>query len=70
MRKCGIIYLFYRDGDLVSGRQYSSLEHRHEIIAYWKRMYAAAYGNCFLQIAPEANLLCIDRRGLNTRKVY
>ena len=70
MRKAGTIYLYYRYGELVTARQYFHPSGRNIIIAHWKKMYAAAFKHCFLQIVPEVNPLFVNARGENTKYEY
>jgi len=67
MTRKGTIYLFYKTGELVIGRPYTGLKERDRIISYWEMIYAAAYENCFLQIAPEANEESVNEDGTNKR---
>lgn len=66
-----MIYLYRLKGEeLVAAKQYKSPGVRKEIIATWKKLYSAAYDNCFLQISPMVNSLKVNGRGLNTKYQY
>jgi hypothetical protein len=50
--KSGMVYLYYRDGEFISAREYGCKSERDAVIEGWERRYAAAMKNTFIQIAP------------------
>lgn len=48
----GMIYLLDAGEVVVAGRKYRSVGDRKKIISEWRRLYAAAFSKCFLQISP------------------
>lgn len=66
--KRGMIYLMSRDGEQVTGRGYDSVPDRKKIIEHWRKMYAAKYYNCILQIAPQVDITRVRADGTNSKK--
>jgi len=67
MRTTGVIYLCDRIGEIVDGKQYENPSMRRKIIDDWKRLYAAMYKTCFLQISPVVNTQFVNSKGLNSK---
>jgi hypothetical protein len=67
MRTTGVIYLCDRIGEIIDGKQYENPSMRRNIIDNWKKLYAAMYKTCYLQISPTVNAQFVDRRGLNSK---
>ncbi len=69
MTNVGMIYLCDKWGDVVDGKTYNCLYRRGKIIQAWKKLYAAMYYNCYLQIAPYADAQLVNMRGENAKKM-
>ena len=68
MRTTGVIYLCDRIGEIIDGKQYQNPSMRKNIIDDWKRLYAAMYKTCFIQISPVVNTQFVDNKGFNSKK--
>jgi len=66
MKTAGMIYLCDRIGEIIDGKQYESPSMRRGIIDRWKKLYAAMYSTCHLQIAPQSNAVLVGEKGLNS----
>jgi hypothetical protein len=67
MRTTGVIYLCDRVGEIIDGKQYENPSMRRNIIDNWKRLYAAMFNTCFLQISPVVNTHFVNKEGLNSK---
>ena len=67
MQTTGMIYLLDKVGEKIDGKQYHSPSRRQEIINTWRRLYAAMFSTCHIQIAPSLDMIMCDEKGLNTR---
>lgn len=63
--KSGWIFLYHRDGEVAASNSYYNKPERDKIIDGWKRRYAAAYKNTYLQICPDVDSTLIDVNGEN-----
>jgi len=68
MIKQGMIFLYDRAGGLVTGRGYDSPRQRKEVIEMWRKMYAAKFYTCFIQIAPHVDATRVLADGRNSKK--
>lgn len=52
----GLVYLLDGYGDPISVKKYANAYERRMLILDWRRMYAASFSKCMIQIAPiESN---------------
>ena len=65
----GFVFLYYKHGELVARKEYTSIKTRDRIIDYWKMLYAKAYDNTFLQFAPDADSEAVDIDGTNRKPI-
>lgn len=63
----GMVYLYDKDEEIVTAKSYDYQMDRKNIIEGWRRMYAAAFKNCYIQIAPNANPKAIHEDGTNKK---
>ena len=69
MSKSGVIYLCNRIGEIVDGKQYRKPSQRKEIVNAWRKLYAAMFYTCYIQIAPYADAQLVNMRGENAKKM-
>jgi len=63
----GMVYLYDRDGEIVTGKSYDFQKDRNNIVEGWRRLYAAAFNSCYIQIAPNANPKAVHEDGTNKK---
>lgn len=70
MVKKGIIYLLDKGGgEIVTAKPYDSVSQRKKIIDGWRKMYAAKFYQCILQISPYVDTTRIKQDGTNSYKI-
>ena len=63
----GFVSLYRRSGEMVTTKHYNAPSERKLTIATWQKLYAGAYYNCYLQIAPDTNEKGVRDDGTNKR---
>ena len=69
MNKTGVIYLLDKWGEVVDGKVYDKIPRRKDIINNWRKLYAAMFYTCYIQIAPYADAQLVNMRGENAKKM-
>ena len=69
MNKTGVIYLLDRWGEVIDGKSYNCIQRRVRIIGDWRKLYAAMFYTCYIQIAPYADAQLVNMRGENAKKM-
>lgn len=66
--KSGKVSLYAMDGvTMVSQLSYKSKADRKRKIGVWKRLYAAGFRNCFIQISPTVSSIMVGKNGKNIK---
>ena len=65
----GTIFLLNRIEEIIDTRVYANSWKRKQIIDNWKKIYAAKFDSCFIQINPECNFRMVNKDGTNKKKI-
>ena len=69
MNKTGVIYLLDKWGEVVDGKVYDKIPRRKDIINNWRKLYAAMFYTCYIQIAPYADAQLVNMKGENCKRM-
>ena len=65
--KHGVMTLVYND-EILRTRQYWGIQHRKDIVAYWRMFYGVKFSKCFIHLCPAVSPEAVnDKTGINMR---
>lgn len=64
----GTVSLYQNNGKLVTTRIYDVPSERKRVVETWRKLYAAGFYNCYIQIAPDTKDTNIGEDGRNKKR--